>query len=289
VTWDETIAWLLLAGGGFVAGGLGGLLGIGGGIVLMPLLRFGIGLSPPYAAGTCILGVFFTTLGGSYRHYRLGHVRVRAVAPVIVAGAVATLVCSLLFVYLAHSERWLDLGIGLVFGLVSLRMLLESLCGPGEPAALSTTATVSSATPAGAASSVAPGAGSSELHMVGGWPRKLSIGISAGILPGLLGIGTGGILVPAFTYLLRMPIKLAMAASLTCFCFNALISATAKLAQGYVDLAVALPICAGALVGANVGAVLNRRFPSRTVKLLFGLLFTYVSLKFIVSYFGVKA
>jgi uncharacterized membrane protein YfcA len=65
---------LMLFGGGLLAGTLGGLLGIGGGIVLMPMLRFLVGLSPAHAAGTCILAVFFTTLGGSYRHYKQGNV-----------------------------------------------------------------------------------------------------------------------------------------------------------------------------------------------------------------------
>ncbi|MCK4342583.1 MAG: TSUP family transporter, partial [Phycisphaerae bacterium] len=57
---------------GLAAGALGGLLGIGGGIVLIPFLRFYVGLSPVYAAGTCVLAVFCTTLSGSYRHHKLG-------------------------------------------------------------------------------------------------------------------------------------------------------------------------------------------------------------------------
>lgn len=54
------ILFLVLAG--FLAGLIGGLLGLGGGILLMPVLRFGLGLPPPIAAGTCIVGVFCTTL-----------------------------------------------------------------------------------------------------------------------------------------------------------------------------------------------------------------------------------
>ena len=88
--------------GGLLAGALGGLLGIGGGIVLMPVLRFGVGLSPALAAGTCILAVFFTTLGGSYRHYRLGHVELRSIIPIILSGPQACGLFSLLFSYLAQ-------------------------------------------------------------------------------------------------------------------------------------------------------------------------------------------
>ncbi len=80
--------FLILLGTGLAAGTLGGLLGLGGGIILMPLLRFGFGLSPMYAAGTCVLAVFFTTLGGSYRHYRLGHVKFKPLLPVVAAGVV---------------------------------------------------------------------------------------------------------------------------------------------------------------------------------------------------------
>ena len=120
----------------------------------------------------------------------------------------------------------------------------------------------------------------------GSLTQKVTIGAVAGMLPGLLGIGAGAVLVPAFTFISRAAIKTAVAASLTCFCVNAFISSSFKFAQGYVDLNVALPICLGTLIGANLGAVLNRRFPSSTLKLLFGLVFTYVSLKFLFSFLG---
>lgn len=255
---------LLLFAGGLLAGVLGGLLGIGGGIVLMPLLRFVVGLSPAHAAGTCILAVFFTTLGGSYRHYRLGHVRIRAMIPVIIAGAAATVVFSLLFQHLATRERWLDLGIGLVFLLVSIRMIAEGVRrfpkqGPGEP----------------------------PIQEIGGTLlQKIATGGLAGVLPGLLGIGTGVILVPAFNLLLHVPIKIAMACSLACFSFNAFISSVFKFAQGFIELDVALPICLGTLLGANLGAILNKRFASNAVRILFGLLFFYISFRFFMTFFA---
>ena len=112
---------------GLVAGTLGGLLGIGGGIVLIPFLRFCVGLTPAHAAGTCVLAVFCTTLSGSYRHYKLGHVNVRSVLPVIGAGVLATAVFSLLFVWVAKRGQWLDLGTGLVFSLISARMMIEGI------------------------------------------------------------------------------------------------------------------------------------------------------------------
>jgi uncharacterized membrane protein YfcA len=257
--------FVMLSFGGLFAGALGGLLGIGGGIVLMPLLRFVVGLSPAHAAGNCIVAVFFTTLGGSYRHHRLGHLNLRSIVPVIISGAVASGVFSLLFGYLARRGHWLDLGIGVVFFLISARMVAE-----GAPGLMKK-----------------KGDRQGENEIKGTLPQKLTIGAFAGILPGLLGIGTGSVLVPACTFILGAPVKVAMAASLACFCFDALISSAFKLAQGFMDPKVVLPICLGTLIGANLGAILNQRLSSSAVKLLFGLVFFYVSLKFVFLFFAV--
>lgn len=249
--------------GGVLAGTLGGLLGIGGGIVLMPILRFFVGLSPAVAVGTCIVAVFFTTLGGCFRHYKLGHVNIRSIFPVIVAGAISTVLFSLVFLYFTQREKWLDLGIGLVFSLVSIRMLLE-----GFSDLLGKKMTDSVGTEIGGSK----------------W-KKLTIGGIAGILPGLLGIGTGAILVPAFALFLKVPIKIAIGSSLTSFSVNAFFSALLKFFQGFVYLPVALPICLGTLIGSNIGAVLNKRFPSSALKILFGIAFSCVSYQYILVFF----
>jgi uncharacterized membrane protein YfcA len=231
--------------------------------VLIPALRFGLGLEPSLAAGTTVVAVFFTTLGGTIRHHRSGHIDWRSIAPVIASGIVASLLFSLLFPAVARREGWLDLGIGLVFTLVALRMIAEGVAGPRLAAFHAT---------------VAPGPGK--------LARKATIGVSAGALPGLLGIGAGAILVPAFRFLLRWPIKTAMGSSLACFAVNAGVSAVFKATQGYVDPAVALPASCGTFFGAIVGAALNRRFPSQLLQFVFGLVFTYIALKFVLAFSG---
>ena len=257
---------LFLFVGGLVAGVLGGLLGIGGGIVLMPLLRFVVGLSPPYAAGTCILAVFFTTLGGSYYHLKRGHLNLRSIIPLIISGSLASALFSFIFDFLALRDHWLDLGIGLVFCVISARMIADGIPGLRKGKVVEQV---------------------KDNVVRGTLVNKTAVGAAAGALPGLLGIGTGGILVPAFTYLFRTPVKTAMAASLACFSFNAAISSSFKLVQGWVILDVALLLCLGTLLGANLGAALNRRFSSNVVRIIFGVVFLYVSLKFIFSFFGV--
>lgn len=257
------IELLIIFGGGILAGILGGLLGIGGGIVLMPILRFFVGLSPAVSAGTCIVALFFTTLGGSFRHYKLRHVNIRSILPVIIAGGISTIAFSMVFLYFTQRERWLDLGTGLVFSLISFRMVIEGCVDL-------------------AGKRVKEGIGS---EIRGSTWGKLTIGGIAGILPGLLGIGTGAILVPAFALFLKAPIKIAIGSSLACFSVNAFFSSLLKFYQGFVYLPVAFPICLGTLIGSNIGAVLNKRFPSSVLKILFGIAFSYVSYQYILIFF----
>jgi len=241
---------------GLGAGLLGGLLGIGGGIVIMPVLRFGFGLSAALSSGTCVLAVFCTSLAGGLRHVRMGHVRWQTVRPVMVAGGIASAVFSVLFLSLADRGRGLDLCVGSVFFLVALRMMAEGFF----PRRV-----------------WPPPAASSYRH------RPLAsvvIGIVSGLLPGLLGIGTGAVLVPAFAWFLKMPIKAAIGSSLVCFSVNAFISAAFKTVQGFVVFERALPLCVGAVCGALLGARLNKGMPPAALKALFGLVFLFVAMKY---------
>jgi uncharacterized membrane protein YfcA len=184
---------------------------------------------------------------------------------VFAAGALATVIASIAFGFFATRSSWLDLAIGLVFTMIAVRMLAEGVLGMDR------------------SHTVPP----LEAGVHGSAMAKVGVGATAGVLPGLLGIGSGSILVPAFTFLLRAPVKAAIGASLVCFCVNAAISAGFKLGQGYIDLGLALPACAGTLLGANLGALVNRRMPSGTLKLIFGMVFVYVSLKFVLRAFEV--
>jgi uncharacterized membrane protein YfcA len=171
-------------------------------------------------------------------------------------------VSSLLFLALTMRAQWLDLGVGVVFIVISVRMISEGVDRGKRNREHATESNVVRCT----------------------LGRKLGVGAVAGALPGLLGIGTGGIMVPAIIYMCRTTIRTAMAASLACFFVTALISASFKLGQGFIDLQAAPPLCLGALLGAHLGTSLNSRAASSTLKLLFGSVFTIVSLKFIYAF-----
>jgi len=245
-----------------MAGVLGGLLGIGGGILIMPILRFIVGLEPAYAAGTCVVAVFFTTLGGSFKHFKLGNIDFHSILPVIIAGLVSSLIFSMLFVYFTQKDVWLDVATGVVFSFVALRMLWEGIADYLHKI-----------------SELTPGTG---IH--GSMLAKISIGGVAGVFPGLLGIGTGAVLVPAFSFALNAPIKIAMGSSLACFSLNALVSSALKLSQGFVQIHLLIPLCIGTLIGSQLGATLNDRLSSPFLKVLFGMVFVYVACKYLIVF-----
>ncbi len=255
----ESVVLLVSA---IVAGIFGGLLGIGGGVIIMPVLRFLFGISTPFAAGTTALAVFFTTLSGGYKHIKLGHVDIKSLAPIMIAGGVSTALFSYLFIFLAQKPVWLELGIGCVFLFISLRMICEGLFQSKEQQ------------------------GSGDNSVKGMGIARISVGIMSGMLPGLFGIGTGAVLVPAFNYCLNSPIKVAIGSSLVCFAVNAFISSAFKFFQGFVLLDKAVVLCVGTAVGAYLGARLNRGFPPALLKLLFGLTFLYIALKYIFLFWG---
>lgn len=257
-----TMAALLL--GGFLVGVLGGLLGLGGGVVLMPVLRFGMGMAPGPAAGTCIVAVFFISLMGSIRHHGLGNVHLRSLMPIVVSGLVVSILLSIVFLSFARREAWFDLGIGAIFLAVAVHMLRGSLPGRERPAARG------------------------EPHiMPGGLAGKLLIGAVAGALQGLFGIGSGSVMVPSFTLALRAPVKTAVGSSLVCLTVYALVSAIFKAAQGFVDVKMAVPLCVGAVVGSDLGARLTRRVSSGMIQVFFSLVLLYVAFKFLFSGWGV--
>jgi hypothetical protein len=112
---------------------------------------------------------------------------------------------------------------------------------------------------------------------------KALIGFSIGILTGIVGLGGGCALVPTFIYVLGAPIKIAVGTSLASFISMAIISAAFKILQHVVDIFAAISLGAGTAIGAQIGARLVPKAPAWLIKLAFGVVFLYISLKFILE------
>jgi len=253
------IAYLLT---GLLAGVVGGLLGTGGCALIMPVIRFGFHFDPAFAVGTTLTAVVFTAGSGAYQHLKMKNVDKTTALQVGFSGVLGVIIGSVVFGYIKAYGDVIDLIIGIAFIIVSVRMLYEGLLGKTPPPPVGT------AMPGTAAS-------------------KSFLGASIGCLTGIIGLGGGYALVPSFLYFLRAPMKLAIGTSMAAFVWMALVGAIFKIYQGVVNIPVAVTLGIGALIGAIYGAKLVAKFKPNVLKALFGFLFLYVSLKYILLYFGI--
>jgi len=248
---------------GLLAGVIGGLLGTGGCALMMPVIRFGFHFEPAIAVGTTLTAVVFTAASGAYQHIKMKNVDKSTAWIVGTSGILGVIIGSIVFGYLKNYGEIIDLILGIAFLVVSLRMIFEGFLGKG------------------------PKNPPAEIGMPGTKANKSLLGTTIGFLTGIIGLGGGYALVPSFIYFFSAPVKLAIGTSMASFVWIALVGALFKIYQGVVNIPVAITLGIGALIGAIYGAKLVSKFKPNALKALFGILFLYVSLKYILTYFGI--
>jgi uncharacterized protein len=247
---------------GFLAGVLGGLIGTGGCSVMLPIIHFWMGYPAAVAVGTTLFAVIFTAISGGYGHLVRRNLDKRVVAWLGGSGILGVVFGSWLFTFLADRSSLLGLILGLVFLWPALRMIWEGVTQAKLP--------------------------QREGNKIPSSSWGLSIfGFIVGIATGVAGLGGGYALVPGLIYLFGAPVYVTMGTSLATMMPLALVGGGIKLFQGYVDLGAGLFLAAGTVIGAQVGAAIIKRFKPATLKLLFGIYFLYVAIKFVTSFFGV--
>lgn len=264
---------------GIPAGIIGGLLGTGGCVLMMPVIRFGFHFDPALAVGTTLTAVVFTAGAGAYQHFRMKNVDGETAAITGYSGVLGVILGSIVFGCLKPYGHLIDLIVGLAFVLPSVRMLYEGLIVAPRQAR--------SAAAGGQRAAGTPGAGTAPPKVPGSPVSKSILGSAIGFLTGIIGLGGGYALVPSFLYLLKGPMKLAIGTSMASFIWMALVGALFKLYQQVVDFPTAICLGIGAVIGALYGAKLVARVKTATLKALFGAIFIYVAAKYILIYFGI--
>ncbi|MGQ9669412.1 MAG: sulfite exporter TauE/SafE family protein [Desulfosoma sp.] len=247
---------------GFVAGVLGGLIGTGGCSVMLPVIHFWMGYPAPTAIGTTLFAVIFTAISGGIGHLARKNLDVRATAWLGGTGIVGVVAGSYLFTLLSGHASLLNLILGIAFLWPAVRMSWEGIMHTRKPQQEGSTV---------------PGP-------AWGW---VLMGLFVGVLTGVVGLGGGYVLVPGLIYLFGAPVYVTMGTSLATMIPLAVVGGGIKLLQGYVAVSSGLLLAGGTIIGAQVGAGIIKRFKPTTLKLIFGLYFLYVSIKFITGYFGI--
>lgn len=231
--------WIALAvtAVGVLAGILSGLVGVGGAVLTTPGIRF-LGASPLIAIGSTLPAIIPGSLSGTARFARAGLVD----WPVAVTAGASG---ALLAVAGAHASDHVNPHLLM---LLTAALLGTSAWKTSRPSPAHAPAHAGGSA---AAAGAAPPAPASHRPTVGG------IGAVSGFIAGLLGIGGGVVLVPAFTRLLHVPVKRAVASSLVAVAIFSIPATVEHARLGHVNWAYALFLTIGTVPGAQVGSHLT--------------------------------
>jgi uncharacterized membrane protein YfcA len=252
------IIWL----GALAAGFLGALTGLGGGVVIVPLLVLVFRVDLYFAMGASLVSVIATSSGAAAAYVKEGYSNIRIGMFLEIATTFGALAGAFLVGVVAKDA------ISIVFGVVLMVSAYLSGRHRAEPPA------------EGPANRLA-----ARLRLDGSYPtpqgprryhvRRVPLGFAgmfvAGILSGLLGIGSGAFKVLAMDQAMRIPFKVSTTTSNFMIGVTAAASAGIYLARGYIDPGLAMPVMLGVLLGSLLGARVLPRLRTDVLRLIFGL------------------
>lgn len=267
-----TVFTSLVFCGSFAAGCLGALTGLGGGVVIVPMLTLLFGVNLKYAIGASLISVIATSSGAAAAFVREGYTSLRigifletAAAAGAIAGAYLTTVLSVSV-------------IALIFGVVLLYSAYSALkrdetADIGKPSdKLAVRLNMEGEYPG------TDGPVSYGVHnLMAGW----SVMGVAGVLSGLLGIGSGAVKVLAMDQIMRLPYKVSTTTSNFVIGITAAASAGVYFAHGYVEPGLTMPVMLGVLAGALLGARVLTVARSQVLRVLFSVVVIVLGLQMV--------
>lgn len=231
--------------GSFTAGFLGSLTGLGGGVVIVPLLTSVFGVDIRYAVGASLVSVIATSSGAASTYIKKGFTNLRLGMFLEVATTIGAIVGALIATFVSVKALTIVLAIVLLYSAyLSQQPRIESLdTESSDPLVTYLRLNGTYPTPDGLMSY--------QVHAV---PVGFSVMLVAGVLSGLLGIGSGAFKVLAMDQAMRLPFKVSTTTSNFMIGVTAAASAGVYLARGYIDPGLSMPVMLGVLPGAFLGA-----------------------------------
>ena len=251
---------LLLGVGSFAAGLLGSLTGLGGGIVVVPMLTLLFHINLRYAVGASLIAVIATSSGAAAAYVREGYTNVRIAILLEIATTIGALIGAMLAGFASPAF------LSVLFGVVLIATAYRSLRPRAEHVILTTPDKWAARFQL---DSTYPTAGGPQAYSARRVPLGFALMLVGGVLSALLGIGAGIIKVLAMDQVMSLPFKVSTTTSNFMMGVTAAVSAAVFLHRGQIDPAISFPVMLGAGGGALLGARILTRADVRWLRPLF--------------------
>ncbi|SEP36605.1 sulfite exporter TauE/SafE family protein [Propionispora vibrioides] len=264
------------------AGMLGAVLGLGGGIIVTPVLTLLFGIDIQIAIGASLISVIATSSGAAIAYIRDKITNIRVGMFLEIATTVGAITGALIAGMIAPQLLYIIFGLLLLYS--ALAMMKKTKQELPENVPLS-----------GAAKTLKlqgeyydKALDKQVVYNVDNVPGAFGVMYLAGVISGLLGIGSGSFKVMAMDMFMKLPLKVSSATSNFMMGVTGAASAVIYLCRGDINPAVSAPVALGVLMGSTLGARVMQRLKSKTIRKLFIPVLIYIALQMMGQGLGVR-
>ena len=274
---------------GLAVGVLAGLLGIGGGMLLVPAFKLGYAMDSLMCTATSLFTIIPTSVSGA-----ISHIRNKTCLPKLgVAAGLGGACLSPLGVWLATlSPDWAVMGAAaLIIAYSSVTMFRKALKAPKVPRGATGAEAADAAAKEAAAEDRAAAIERAHAEAPAiGWREAgigAAIGLFAGLASGYVGVGGGFIMVPLMMSILQVPMKLTSGTSLIAVMILAVPGTVTQALLGNINWIAGIAVACGSIPGATLGAKLIPKVPERQLRFLFAGFLVVAAVLLVVNQLGV--
>jgi uncharacterized membrane protein YfcA len=256
------------------------MLGLGGGVFLVPILTLFFGIDPKLAVGASAIVVVTNSVVGSTNHLKSRFTNLRLAMLLQVSMALGAIAGALYGVAADPRVIYGVFGAVLVYAAVSMVIRRERAV---------------SAPIGGATDALDLGAAFSDPAIgrdIGYIPIRpaagMGVGAGAGIISGMLGVGGGVVMVPAMNLLMRVPVKAAVGTSSFMIGITSVATAFVYYSRGKIDPTLVVPAIIGVFLGGQIGSRLTRRIRAQRLALIFSVILLYLGISLLLRAVGIK-
>lgn len=263
---------LIVLAGSFLAGLVGSLTGLGGGVIIIPMLTLVFGVDIHYAIGASLISVIATSSGAAAAYVKEGISNIRIGMFLEIATTLGAVGGAMMAVYAPTHI------IAIIFGFVLIFSAALSLKKKNEIVVYMEGGKIANALKLNSAYPTAKGEVRYAAQNV---PGGFIMMVVAGLISGLLGIGSGALKVIAMDHFMKLPFKVSTTTSNFMIGVTAAASAGIYMQRGYINPGLSMPVVLGVISGAFLGSKILVKSESNWLRILFAIIITFLAIQMI--------